>query len=56
MPPHAVAIGASAGGLEALTAIVRRLPASIDAAILVVVHTPSNGRAVLPTLSRASAS
>lgn len=55
MPQHVVAIGASAGGLEALTAIIQRLPRSIDAALLVVMHTRSNGSLGLPSiLSRGS--
>ena len=48
MLQHVVAIGASAGGLEALTTIVQRLPRAVDAAILVVMHTRSNGTPVLP--------
>src|SRR5687767_9494339 len=38
-----IVIGASAGGLEALQAIVRRLPAGLPAAILIVVHTRTEG-------------
>jgi two-component system, chemotaxis family, protein-glutamate methylesterase/glutaminase len=50
MSPHVVAIGASAGGLEGLTAIIRRLPPSLDAAVLVAVHMPANGSAALPRI------
>jgi two-component system chemotaxis response regulator CheB len=50
MPQRVVAIGASAGGLEALTAILQRLPRSIDATLLVVMHTRANGNAVLPAI------
>lgn len=50
MPQHVVAIGASAGGLEALTAIVQRLPRTIDAAVLVVTHTQSNGTPRRPSI------
>jgi two-component system chemotaxis response regulator CheB len=50
-----VVIGASAGGLEALTAIVRQLPASLQACLLIVQHTRANGNGVLPQiLERAS--
>src|SRR5262249_47496765 len=51
-----VVIGASAGGLQALIALVERLPASLPAAVLIVVHTPSDGSGVLPEiLARVSA-
>ena len=36
-----VAIGASAGGLPALTTLLRSLPAGFDAALVVVTHTAS---------------
>jgi two-component system, chemotaxis family, protein-glutamate methylesterase/glutaminase len=43
LPHHdIVAIGASAGGLSALTRLAAALPASIDAAILVVMHLKSD--------------
>ncbi len=49
MPNHAVVvIGASAGGLDALTTIVERLPSSLPACVLVVMHASSNG--VLPSI------
>lgn len=54
--PAVVVIGASAGGLQALTAIVERLPASLSACVLVVVHSSPNGQGVLPQiLERVSA-
>jgi two-component system chemotaxis response regulator CheB len=37
-----VVVGASAGGIEALGALLGRLPAGLDAAVLVVVHIPAH--------------
>ena len=37
-PPKVIVIGASAGGIEALTAVISRLPAEMAAAVLVVQH------------------
>ena len=49
-----VVVGASAGGTEALTELVRGLPADFPAAIFVVVHFPASASSVLPRiLSRA---
>lgn len=48
--PRIVVIGASAGGVEALSAVVARLPEDIDAAIFVVIHVPHNARSVLPRI------
>jgi two-component system, chemotaxis family, protein-glutamate methylesterase/glutaminase len=55
MPGHdIVVVGASAGGVEALSQLVRGLPPEIPAAIFVVLHTPPSGTSVLPRiLSRA---
>jgi two-component system chemotaxis response regulator CheB len=51
-----IVIGASAGGLPALSAIVQRLPANITASVVVVVHTPAENNGFLPSiLSRISA-
>ena len=51
-----VVIGASAGGLEALSAIVAALPASLPACLLVVVHSSPLGGSLLPEiLQRVSA-
>jgi two-component system chemotaxis response regulator CheB len=44
---HVVAIGASAGGLDALRHLVRLLPADFPAPILVVVHTAPQSPGVL---------
>jgi len=35
-----IAIGASAGGVEALRELVRLLPADLEAALFVVLHIP----------------
>src|SRR5262245_54610794 len=51
-----VALGASAGGVEALTRVVRDLPASFGAPLLVVMHMPSTAVSRLPEiLGRAGA-
>jgi two-component system, chemotaxis family, protein-glutamate methylesterase/glutaminase len=47
-----VALGASAGGVEALTRIVRELPASFGAPILVVLHMPTTAVSRLPEILR----
>lgn len=49
-----IVVGASAGGVEALQALVRGLPARFPAAILAVLHFPEGSASVLPRiLSRA---
>jgi two-component system, chemotaxis family, protein-glutamate methylesterase/glutaminase len=42
-----IAIGASAGGVQALTGLARSLPADLAAAVVVVLHLPSGGHSVL---------
>ncbi|AMN42288.1 chemotaxis protein CheB [Rhodoplanes sp. Z2-YC6860] len=42
-----LAIGTSAGGVEALTFLARHMPADFPAAILVTIHLPSNSQSVL---------
>lgn len=42
-----VCLGASAGGLEAITTIASELPASLPAALFVVVHIPADHRSYL---------
>ena len=45
-----VVIGASAGGIEALSALLALLPADFPAAILVVVHISADSPGVLPSI------
>src|SRR4051812_13953252 len=49
-----IVIGASAGGVEALSRLVHSLPADLPAAVFVTVHFPRTSQSVLPRiLSRA---
>ena len=51
MPSHdIVVIGASAGGVEALTAIVSRFPVSLPAAVFVVIHLSEGFPSALPNI------
>jgi two-component system, chemotaxis family, protein-glutamate methylesterase/glutaminase len=53
--PSLIVVGASAGGIEALTTLVGGLPGGFPAAIAVVLHLPPSGTSVLPAiLDRAS--
>jgi two-component system chemotaxis response regulator CheB len=45
-----VVIGASAGGIEALTTIVANLPRDLPAALFVVVHITANATSTLPQI------
>jgi two-component system, chemotaxis family, protein-glutamate methylesterase/glutaminase len=51
MPGHdIIVIGASAGGVEALIAVVGALPCDLPAALFVVLHVPPDGTSVLPRI------
>lgn len=47
---EAVVIGASAGGVEAVTAILETLPARFAAAVIIVQHLPADRPTTLPQL------
>lgn len=53
VPAEAVVIGASAGALEALSAILPKLPATFTLPIIIVVHIPPERSSVLADLFRA---
>ncbi len=48
--PKLIVIGSSAGGLKALTAIIGKLPADLDAAIFVVQHLSPEHESFLPQI------
>jgi two-component system, chemotaxis family, protein-glutamate methylesterase/glutaminase len=48
--PCAVAIGASAGGVQALRTIITALPADLPAAVFIVLHLDPHGHSLLPML------
>jgi len=50
VPAHVVGLGASAGGVEALTGFVSRLPADFEGAVLIVLHIAASGTTVLPQI------
>ncbi len=45
-----IAVGASAGGVEALTELAQALPADLPAAIFVVLHVPPYHTSALPKI------
>jgi two-component system, chemotaxis family, protein-glutamate methylesterase/glutaminase len=51
MPNHdIVAIGASAGGVEAVAQLIKHLPSDLPAALFVVLHFPANSSSTLPQI------
>ncbi|HET6551374.1 MAG TPA: chemotaxis protein CheB [Solirubrobacter sp.] len=53
LPRRVIGVAASAGGVEALRALVAGLPSDLDAALCVVLHIPPTGRSLLaPILDR----
>jgi two-component system chemotaxis response regulator CheB len=51
MPGHdIIVIGASAGGVEAISQLARQLPGNLPAAIFVVLHVPAHSPSMLPQI------
>ncbi len=49
-PVRVVGIGASAGGVDALSRLISTLPADFPHAILIVLHLPPTGRSLLASI------
>jgi two-component system chemotaxis response regulator CheB len=45
-----IVIGASAGGVEAVTRLIKQLPVDLPAALFVVLHISANSKSVLPNI------
>lgn len=45
-----IVIGASAGGVETLMKLAAGLPGSLPSAVFIVLHVPSSGNSILPTI------
>ena len=45
-----IVIGASAGGVQALSTLVENLPADLPAAVFIVLHIPARGPSFLPSI------
>ena len=56
LPRHIIVIGASAGGVEALTKLVHDLPPEIPAAIFVTIHFPPDTTSALARILRRAGS
>ena len=48
--PHAIVIGVSSGGVEALGVLLPALPAALRAAVMVVLHLPPDRASLLTTI------
>ena len=53
---EAVAVGASAGGIEALIVLLEAIPAGFEPSIVIVMHIPSTNADLLPEVLRAHCS